>query len=127
MACPRPEASSAPNAPEGAGVIAVSSSQLYRLAVDQDALGAHLLGLVAVRVALDRRGRAGLQPLLRQPAILHARWRRGRPGPGLAWRGSFSLGVEADMAMRVLVAGLDDLAGELEHFAGVVFAPAVMR
>src|SRR6266850_2104153 len=97
------------------------SSQLGGLVLDRDALGAHLFRLGAVRVALDRRRRAGLEHLLLEPAALHARGRRKNHVPGLARR------FETHMAVRMLIAGLDDLAGEFQRIRAVVLAPAVVR
>src|SRR5215510_3900244 len=95
--------------------------QLDRLALDGDPLGAHLLGLVAVRVADDRGRVARGQRFLGQAAVLHAGRRGKHDEPGLARR------LEAHVAVRMLVAGLDDLAGERERLVRVVLAPAMVR
>src|SRR5678815_2352526 len=51
--------------------MAGKSAELDGLAADRDALGAHLLGLVAIRIADDRCRRADLQRLARQSAVVH--------------------------------------------------------
>src|SRR5688572_32272276 len=100
---------------------APGSSQFDGLAVDRDALGPHFFGLVAVGIALHRSHGARLEPFLGQAAVLHARRRRQHHVPCFARR------LETNVPVRVLVAGLDDLAGKLEGFRRVVLAPAVMR
>src|SRR6188472_2248892 len=117
MKRPRPVASTA-CMPVG---MATESAKLDGLAADRDALGAHLLGLVAIRIADDGRRRADLQRLARQSAVVHPRRRRQHRDPRLRRR------PELHVTVRMLVAGLLDRAGERQRLARVVFAPAVMR
>src|SRR5439155_2173608 len=97
------------------------SPQLDGLARDGDALGAHLVRIVAARIADHRRLVARRQHRGRQAAILHPRRRRERHHPALARH------LEADVAVRMLVARFLDDAVERHLLARVIAAPPVMR
>ena len=49
-----------------------ASAQLDGLACSRDALGAHLVGLVAIRVTDEGHGRARLQHVAHEPPVVHA-------------------------------------------------------
>src|SRR5512137_117683 len=102
------------------GARALPLAQLDGLAVGSDALGAHFVGLGTVRITSDGHLVAGAKRLLRESAVLHPRRRREDDGPYL------SGDRQADMPVRMLVAGFVDGAGQRKRGVRVVLAPAVM-
>src|SRR6266542_4270370 len=95
-------------------------AELRGLVADRDALGPELLRVRAVWIAHHGGGRPRLEHVAGQTSVLHARRRRQDDSPYLAAR------VQLDVSMGVLVAGLQDGAGERHLLAGVVAAPPVM-
>ena len=98
-----------------------ASAHLVGLAVDRDALGAHLVLLDRGRIAIGRDGLADRDERRGRAAVHHARGRRERHGPLLSVPFTVMRGV------RVLVFRGDDRAGDGDRLRRIVAAPAVMR
>src|SRR5688572_28772681 len=95
--------------------------ELDALAVQDYIFDARLVRLALVRIAVHRASLADGDHLGRDAASCHARRRRQHEMPELA------VGLDLDLAMRILERRFLDLAGDFERIRGVISAPAVMR
>ena len=117
MAAPSPDCSSAMRIRRRLGQHHRTST---RLAVDGDALGAHLVGLDGRGIAVGGYGLADGDELRRRAASLHARHRRQRHGPHLVRC------LDGDQRVRVLVFQGLDRSDDGDGLGGVIAAPAVV-